>query len=247
MHAKSLLSALLVLVLVAPAWSTDAVTTRAAFLKIIDRPVVPLAPQVEAMPAAGGTLKYHFTFAADAEQRVPGLLLKPAAATGRRPVVIVLHGIGGTKEGTLDYVTKLVNAGFIGVSIDGRYHGERTTAKSGASEYNAAIVRAWQTGKEHPFYYDTAWDVMRLIDYLHTRDDVDPARIGVMGISKVDAVFKSGDRDAAICLNGVENTGIVDLLGVLRDDDWDPDTRFLGVRLASGAVFSPIPTDPRLL
>jgi len=32
--------------------------------------------------------------------------------------------------------------------------------------------------------YDTVWDVMRLVDYLQTRADVDPARIGVMGVSK---------------------------------------------------------------
>lgn len=164
--------------------AADAATTRAAFLHVIDRPVVPLSPRVEAMPSAGGTLQYHFSFASDAAQRVPGLLLKPTAATGRRPVVIVLHGTGGTKESTLETVTKLVNAGFIGVAIDGRYHGERSVARSGAAEYNAAIVRAWQTGREHPFFYDTVRDVMRLIDYLETRDDVDPARIGAMGFSK---------------------------------------------------------------
>lgn len=184
MRAKSILTVLLAFTLAAPAWCADAASTRAAFLRVIDRPAVPLAAQVEAMPSPAGTLKYHFTFAADAEQRVPGLLLKPAAATGRRPVVVVLHGTGGTKEGTLDYLTKLVNAGFIAVTIDGRYHGERSAAKSGAADYNAAIVRTWQTGKEHPFLYDTVWDIMRLIDYLQTREDVDPARIGVMGISK---------------------------------------------------------------
>ena len=47
-----------------------------------------------------------------------------------------------------------------------------------------AIARAFKTGEGHPFYYDTAWDVMRLIDYLATRKDVDAARIGLTGISK---------------------------------------------------------------
>jgi dienelactone hydrolase len=178
------LAALLAFVGAASLWAGDPVATRAAFLRVIDRPVVDLAPQVEAISPAGGVLKYRFSFAADAAQRVPGLLLKPAGATGRRPVVIVLHGTGGNKESTRETVTKLVEAGFIGVAIDGRHHGERTAAGSGAAEYNAAIVRAWQTGREHPFFYDTVWDVMRLIDYLQTRDDVDSARIGVMGFSK---------------------------------------------------------------
>ena len=68
--------------------------------------------------------------------------------------------------------------------IDGRSHGERTKAGTGAAEYNAAIARAFKTGEGHPFYYDTTWDVMRLIDYLATRKDVDSARIGLTGISK---------------------------------------------------------------
>jgi fermentation-respiration switch protein FrsA (DUF1100 family) len=67
----------------------------------------------------------------------------------------------------------------VAVAIDGRYHGERT--KTGYSE---AILRAYKTGKEHPFLYDTVWDVIRLIDYLETRDDVDPKRIGLIGFSK---------------------------------------------------------------
>jgi len=34
------------------------------------------------------------------------------------------------------------------------------------------------------FFYDTVWDVMRLVDYLETRADVDTNRIGLTGISK---------------------------------------------------------------
>src|SRR4051812_39043864 len=112
MRAKFLLTVLLAATAAIPGRSADSASTRADFLRVIDRPVVPLAPQIEPMPVDGGMLKYHFTFSADAEQRVPGLLLKPAAAQGRRPVVIVLHGTGGTKESTLETVTKMVNAGF---------------------------------------------------------------------------------------------------------------------------------------
>ena len=34
---------------------------------------------------------------------------------------------------------------------------------------------------EHPFYYDTVWDLWRLIDVLEKRPDVDPKRIGMLG------------------------------------------------------------------
>ena len=162
----------------------DHARTRAAFLKVINRLRVRLAPEVKELSEAGGLAQSHFTFAADAEQRVPGILLKQTKSNGRRPVVIALHGTGGNKEGQLPFLKELASAGFIAVAIDGRYHGERTRASSGSVEYVEAILRAFRTGKEHPFLYDTAWDVIRLIDYLETRSDVDAKRIGVIGFSK---------------------------------------------------------------
>lgn len=163
--------------------------TRSSFLALLDRPKVPLAPEVRELAAPEGMKQLHFSVAADAEQRVPGYLLIPATKgvpTARRAVVIVLHGTGGKKDSSevRSTVEQLAKAGFIGAAIDGRYHGERTKSGSGAAEYNEAIAQTWKTGREHPFYYDTVWDVMRVIDYLETRDDVDPTRIGLMGFSK---------------------------------------------------------------
>lgn len=165
----------------------SAADTRADFLKLIDRPRVPLAATAtsQEMPTpVEGLVQIAFSYASDADNRVPGILLKSASSIGRRPVVISLHGTGGTKESDRAFLTELAKAGFIAVSIDGRYHGLRSKAGKGSADYLDAILRAYRTGKEHPFFYDTAWDVMRLIDYLETRDDVDAKRIGLFGISK---------------------------------------------------------------
>ena len=185
MPRRVLLSASLALVLVL-ASSVRATDTRADFLKLVDRPRVPLAPDVKesAAPSADGLVHLAFSYAADADNRVPGILVKPSAPAGRRPVVIVLHGTGGNKEGQLPFLTELAHAGFVAVAIDGRYHGARTKAGKGSTEYVDAILRTFRTGQEHPFFFDTVWDVMRLVDYLETRDDVDPRRIGLFGISK---------------------------------------------------------------
>lgn len=156
---------------------------RADFRKLVERPRVPLAPLVEPWPATNGIAQFHFSFAADATQRVTGVLMKAADASGRWPVVITLHGTGGNKANMLSLCRKLATNGFVAVAMDGRYHGERTSGK-GTTEYHAAIVRAWQESREHPFYYDTVWDVTCLVDYLQTRADVDPKRIGLTGISK---------------------------------------------------------------
>lgn len=161
-----------------------AFSTRAEFLKLIDRPRVPLAPEVKELGEIDGLLQSHFTFAADVEQRVPGILVKQAKSAGRRPVVVVLHGTGGNKDGELPVLKELARRGFIGVAIDGRYHGERTKAGTGSVEYSEAILQAYRTRREHPFLYDTVWDVLRLIDYLETREDVDGNRIGLIGFSK---------------------------------------------------------------
>jgi dienelactone hydrolase len=157
---------------------------RTDFLKLIDRPRVPLDPQIAAIRHVGSLLECHFSFASDAQQRVPGILIEPAFQAAQRPVVIALHGTGGTKSDEIPFLRELAKRGFVAVAIDGRYHGERTKAGKGMVEYEQAIVRAWQRSGEHPFYYDTVWDVMRLIDYLQTRNDADPKRIGLYGVSK---------------------------------------------------------------
>src|SRR5271155_1321504 len=142
--------------------------TRADFLKLIDRPRVALAPQIEKMSGTSGIAEFHFSFAADANDRVPGILMKPANSQGRLPVVIALHGTGGSKGNMAALCRKLADAGFIAVAIDGPYHGERKTGK-GETDYDDAIVRAFHGSGEHPFYYDTVWDVMRLGGYFSTR------------------------------------------------------------------------------
>jgi dienelactone hydrolase len=162
---------------------------RVGFLKLLDRPRVPLAPDVATamINADAGVAQLTFSFAADAQQRVPGILVKSTTAPhGRRPVVISLHGTSGTKEDQLPLLTELAQLGFIAIAIDGRYHGARTKAGKGSSEYREAILRAYHNGPngEHPFFFDTAWDVMRLIDFLETREDIDATRIGLIGFSK---------------------------------------------------------------
>jgi len=157
--------------------------TRKAFLAIIDRPKVDLAPRVDSQAIDDGMPKFHFTYASDAGERVPGILLAKddILKDGKRhPAVIVLHGTGGSKESEVGVLRRLAEKSFIGVAIDGRYHGERGKQ----ADYNAAIAKAFEDGKAHPLYFDTVWDITRLIDYLQSRPDVDGKRIGLMGISK---------------------------------------------------------------
>jgi hypothetical protein len=135
--------------------------TRAAFLKVIDRSRVPLAPEVRALPSPGGQLiQEHVTFAVDAKDKVTAIVVRPSGASGRRPAIIQLHGTGGNKEQLVPRLSTLANRGFVAIAIDARYHGERKGQASGLpNPYDNAIFQAFQTGEEHPFFYDTVWDV----------------------------------------------------------------------------------------
>ena len=162
----------------------QAADIRSDFLKLIDRPRVPLNVKIHQAFSDNLLLEFHFSFDSEASEIVPGILLKSPIATGRCPVVIALHGTGGAKADQVPFLSSLAHRGFIAVAIDGRYHGQRSSHGTGSAEYQDAIFRAWRDQKERPFFFDTVWDVMRLIDYLQTREDVDPSRIGLYGISK---------------------------------------------------------------
>jgi dienelactone hydrolase len=198
----------------------ETAATRAAFLRLLDRPRVPLAAEYQAAAAANGLVTAQFSFAAEASQRVPGLLVRPAGAPGRRPVVVVLHGTGGNKESQVGLLKTLAGKGFAAVAIDGRYHGARTAGGKGTKEYHEAILRAYHTGKEHPFFYDTAWDVMRLVDYLETREDVDAKRIGLIGFSKGGIeTYLSAAADPRIAV-AVPCIGVQSFRWALEHDSW---------------------------
>jgi dienelactone hydrolase len=189
-------SGLAVLLLVAPlhaqtpAYPSPA-EVRQQFRKLLDRPAVPLNVKVHDSKTEGGLVSERLSFTsektADGEERVPVLLVRPEGKDRKWPVVIVLHGTGGTKEGQRGWLNDLARRGIMGVAIDARYHGERAGGLKGAQAYNQAIVRAWKAKagekQEHPFYFDTCWDLWKTVDYLGTRADVDADRIGMIGFS----------------------------------------------------------------
>src|SRR3954453_16957973 len=127
--------------------------TPKAFLQMIDRPRAELKPAQNKRREVNGVEHWHFSYATDEAQRVSGLLTKAANVSGKRPVVVALHGTGGSKEDFLEELQSFAQRGFIGVAIDGRYHGERSNGGDGYYAYTDAIARTYRTGKDHPFLY----------------------------------------------------------------------------------------------
>ncbi|CAM8913315.1 unnamed protein product [Rhodiola kirilowii] len=98
----------------------------------------------------------------------------------RRPAVVFLHSTHKCKEWLRPLLEAYASRGYVTVAIDSRYHGERA---SNLTTYRDALVSAWKKGDTMPFIFDTAWDLIKLADYLTQREDIDPTKIGITGES----------------------------------------------------------------
>jgi dienelactone hydrolase len=100
------------------------------------------------------------------------------------PVVIFMHGMGGSKESNAQRMQEWAGKGLFVVAIDAHLHGERKVpdifppGKNLGSLGTDYAIWAHQSSVSH-----TARDVSKVIDALSARPEVDLSRIGVAGIS----------------------------------------------------------------
>ncbi len=137
----------------------------------------PLLAVIRGREERDGLVRERVTFAGAPGQIVPALVIRPAGAAGRLPAVVALHGLGGTKEGMVGLMEELARRGYLALAIDARWHGERGPG------LQAAMIRAYRGRGGHPYVFDTVADLFRALDYLQSRPDVDPERLGMTGIS----------------------------------------------------------------
>ena len=117
--------------------------------------------------------RFTVAFESRPGEKVPTLVTLPKTYTGRLPLIILLHGAGQGKE-FLDEITSPFNeAGFAMACFDQVTRGERKVEGGPLAQVVAFRQRPWKTVN----------DTRRLIDYLETRPEVDPARIYLIGAS----------------------------------------------------------------
>jgi dienelactone hydrolase len=159
----------------------------ADFKKLLERPHGALRPSSQIVKT-DSVIVEKGQFYSEETEKVPFLIYKPLNIKSKLPVVICLYGTGGSMESQemRQMLFKFSQLGFMAISIDARFHGGRGQ-KPGSASYVEAITKAWQNQdpktQTHPFFYDTAYDLWRLTDYLVSRYDVDASRIGMTGIS----------------------------------------------------------------
>ncbi|MCF0057111.1 S9 family peptidase [Dyadobacter sp. CY356] len=160
------------------------------FLSLLARPVTKPRPYTVTLDS-DSVLTERGYFYSEEKEKVPFLINKPVVSQPKKlPVVIVLHGTGGSKDNQdiKDLLYHFSKLGFMAVAIDARFHGERAGLNNKNNQYYTdAIIAAWDNNdpekQTYPFFYDTVYDLWKLTDYLISRNDVDPTRIGMTGIS----------------------------------------------------------------
>lgn len=112
---------------------------------------------------------------------IPMLLFVPNTKMTRYPAVIYLHPEGKVTEAMPDgQIEKLVKNGFIVAAPDVVGIGEckNTVTREGADDYTGVLI-----GRSTPGIQ--AGDIVRVVNYLKHLDNVDPEKIGAVGIDEM--------------------------------------------------------------
>lgn len=163
----------------------------------------PLNVRSEAVTRHDGYRREYLLFESAPGVAVPTWLLIPDGVSGPAPAVVAIHGhgygvddiVGIRMDGSdrdapegyhKDFAVALCRRGFVVIAPEMLSFGRRRDPKEQAKEPGRSSCGdpAWwgiMLGK--PLIGLRVWDVIRAIDLLETRPEVDPERIGIMGIS----------------------------------------------------------------
>jgi len=170
--------------------------TRTQLRRLLGRfPIgTPLEPVTEERVDLGDVVREKIRYQVEAGDRVPAYLFVPQGRTAPGPAVLCLHqhngefhlgksepaGLAGNPE--QHYALELARRGYVTLTVDFLCFEERRhpTLEAGnfeRFEFTRRVVEGSTLQAKMTF------DAMRAIDYLWTRPEVDPRRIGCVGHS----------------------------------------------------------------
>jgi dienelactone hydrolase len=180
-------------------WRKEREEVKAAVLRSLgDMPPRP-KPQarIVSVDKKDGYRVEKFVFDNGVDSEVPGYIAIPENRQGRRPAVLTMHGHGSSKENMFGYDPSsqyvsdlLAKRGYVVLGIDNYFGGERKgTGPAGKLEAMARNSdQEWSLFKLNLWLGRTLWgmmlrDELMALDYLASRPEVDPNRIGAQGMS----------------------------------------------------------------
>lgn len=127
---------------------------------------------------AAGYKKIYFEFTDLQRETVPGVMTLPTGAktVAPYPVIVMMHGFMMSKEDFINAAFQgyLAAMGYATVAIDFPMHGDRPgDPKTGFGSLDDA----------EKMFTQALFDVIRLLDYVETRPELDAKRIGYFGVS----------------------------------------------------------------
>ena len=166
--------------------NTDQVQTD--LRKLLDLPTAGASVQATSLSSRtyDSIVIEDFEYESEPGIRVPGWFLKPSAEKSDLPVVLMTDDQG--KNGIFEQwplAQKLTRAGFAICSIDVRTNGATKPGfpATGPLFYEHGVELAYSLvnlSLGAPILGQQTWDVLRGLDYLEGREDVNHARIGVL-------------------------------------------------------------------
>jgi dienelactone hydrolase len=153
---------------------------------------VPLHLEILESVECDGYRRDHVVFDSEDTMSVPAFLLTPNGRVGRGPAVLACHGHGPGKTQAVglehtdapnsDYALQLVREGYVVLAPDLRCFGERldwNPEDHYACDTNLvhAVMAGWNPLAQN------IWDLQRCLDVLESHPLVDPACIGMVGLS----------------------------------------------------------------
>lgn len=114
-------------------------------------------------------------------EAIPLLLYQRHDVAGPKPAVVYYHGVTQAKDGSVDThptARRLADRGFVVALPDAPGHGERPSATTLLPRLRESLAREFSADIEQ-----AADEATGLFEWLAARPDVDPARLGVLGVS----------------------------------------------------------------
>jgi cephalosporin-C deacetylase-like acetyl esterase len=143
----------------------------------LDASVKRLGGELGKRARASGVPVDSVTFTAADGERVPALFARPPREKRPYPCVIFENGLTSRKEQAAFLWAPIASVGVASFTIDLRYHGERATRR-----VNSAVA-ARDPELLPKMVRGTVLDLRRALDYLESRRDCDPRRLGYVGVS----------------------------------------------------------------